>query len=885
MKSLPAVAVYNQGRLSPDELIATFVARRDVLATLVHILRAQASGAAPEHQIIIGVRGMGKTTLLRRLAIEIEQDEALDARFIPLTFREEQYNVIGLDALWRNCAESLAEWCDTHDRAALAERLDRALDAPEWRNPETAAEGFLEACREIGLRPVLLLDNLDLILNALAESDKKTGSRSLWGLRGVLQASDGPLIIGAATQHLAQSGDREAAFYEFFHPHVLEPLTAKELFACLHALADLRQEAGRPVKAILARQPARLRTLYTLTGGNPRVLVLIYQLLERMESDTVFSDLDALLDQVTPLYKARVEEYQTPQQRAVIDAIALHWDPITTRDLAEISGIEQTSLSSHLKRLRNNGFVEEVETSGASAGFQIAERFLNIWYLMRHGTRKTRQKLRWLTRLLTHLYTPDDLARMAEDARDGDMAGRMHPHYREALLAAVEECGGVSQAFADVQAPDDSMGESEKRLILEASNLFEKGGEAFFEERYEDAIAACDEVVARFGAADQPALQEKVATALFNKGVTLGQLGRSEDAIAAYDEVVARFGASDQSALQEAVALALVNKGVTLGQLGRNEDEIAAYDEVIGQFGASDQPALQEQVAKALFFKGLSLVQLGRREDAIAAYDEVIGRFGASDQSALQEQVAEALFFKGISLGQLGRPEDAIAAFDMVIGQFGAADQSDLQEQLDRALSWKGHVLHDDLGDLEGAEAAWRRAREMDIPFSGGTYFLVWLLLSQARLDDAEAMRPVPDPERLDPVDALLIDAGFALARDNLGTALEHLATALDAGLDREHGSIHDLLPFLRLAEARGYGDKLIAWFETSGNADRYAPVHAAFVAYVKGEERLRDVNPEVRAPAKDLYEKLDKPRLARAKREGRPQEAPTAGRKPRRKR
>ncbi|MFB2795565.1 tetratricopeptide repeat protein, partial [Aeromonas veronii] len=168
-------------------------------------------------------------------------------------------------------------------------------------------------------------------------------------------------------------------------------------------------------------------------------------------------------------------------------------------------------------------------------------------------------------------------------------------------------------------------------------------------------INVYDELIQLFGTSDAPALQEQVAKALCNKGVTLGQLGRSEDAITVYDELIQRFGTSDAPALQEQVAMALRNKGVTLGQLGRSEDAITVYDELIQRFGTSDAPALQEQVAKALYGKGFRLGQLGRSEDAITVYDELIQRFGTSDAPALQEQVAMALRNKGVTLGQLGQ--------------------------------------------------------------------------------------------------------------------------------------------------------------------------------------------------------------------------------------
>ncbi len=90
-----------------------------------------------------------------------------------------------------------------------------------------------------------------------------------------------------------------------------------------------------------------------------------------------------------------------------------------------------------------------------------------------------------------------------------------------------------------------------------------------------------------------------MAEALFDLGVVLGELGRSEDAVAAYDQVIARYGDADSPALAERVAKALVNKGARLGVLGRSEDAVAAYDQVIARYGDADSPALAEQVAKA----------------------------------------------------------------------------------------------------------------------------------------------------------------------------------------------------------------------------------------------------------------------------------------------
>jgi tetratricopeptide (TPR) repeat protein len=174
-------------------------------------------------------------------------------------------------------------------------------------------------------------------------------------------------------------------------------------------------------------------------------------------------------------------------------------------------------------------------------------------------------------------------------------------------------------------------------------------------------------VADRFLNSRDPLLQSKVARALANKGITLGQLGRSEEEIAAYDDVVSRFGTASESKVRQQVARALVSKGARLGLLGRSEEAIAVCDDVASRFGTASEAALQEQVARALHNKGVMLSQLGRSEEAVAVYDDVVGRFGIATNGAVRKEVVRSLVNKGGALGQLGRIEEAIAVCDDVV--------------------------------------------------------------------------------------------------------------------------------------------------------------------------------------------------------------------------
>ena len=739
MTEIPGIPLYNPDRQSDGDFVEYFVARGEQFDLIMKLLRRQALESGGEHQLIVGQRGMGKSTLLRRIAIGINHDEELAARLLSLRFREEQYNVINLTRFWRNCGDALAQWCEDNGRADMATCIDAALGGPAWAEA-SAADTFLALCAELNRRAVLLLDNIDLILDALRPEEQ-------WALRRTLQAANGPLVIGAATSFLATSGDRQGAFYEFFHPHVLEPLSEAELMRCMRALADLRGPLGEPVRRLLKNEPERLRTLYALTGGNPRVLALIYRIIERGGGDTTFADLEALLEEVTPYYKARVEEYTTPQQRAVIDAIALRWDPVSSRGIADATGIEVTTVSTHLSRLKRDGFVEEVSTSGSRAGYQITERFLNIWYLMRHGSRRARQRLDWLTKFLTRFYIPDEIDRLAAEAKD--KACDWHPHYREAVLAAYDEIHAILPK--EVPAVAQEL-ETAMALVKQASQLAFKeenilaGLQAldiFFTnfdasplpgmhnlialalhikatcfgrlDRCDDSIAAYDEVVARFGGAPESDVRIQVAEALFSKGCSFDALGQSEKAIAAYDEVVARFGSGQEPYVRFQVAKAFVNKGACLAELSRSEEAIAAYDEGVARFSGDPEPNVRGAVARALLGKGGCLAELSRREEAIAAYDEVASRFSGSQEPDVRFQVARALFSKGRHLAELSRSEEAIAAYSEAAARFSGDPEPNMRKTIAMALFNKGCRL----AELSRSEEAIAAYDEVVARFSG----------------------------------------------------------------------------------------------------------------------------------------------------------------------
>lgn len=397
-RPLHGVAVYNPDLLSKPELIAHFVARRSLLEQLASDLGREGE---TQHHLIVGQRGMGKTTLLRRLRHAVEDDPDLDRRWIPLAFPEEQYNISRLSDLYLNCIDALGDALEQRGRHAEARKLEEAVtnlpDRDEPARAKRALDILLSHADKLGRRLLLLIDNLELILDRLKQQQ--------WGIRELLSAEKRLLLIGSCSAPMEITYRYKEPFYDFFQIHELRGLSEEETREVMLNLARL--EGAVAIERALVRDPARLQTLRVLTGGNPRTIALLYSVLSRGMVGDVRSDLERLLDQCTPLYRARFDALP-PQAQQIVAALAIRWDPATAGELAELVRLETNTVSAQLNRLVQQGVVEKVRSDPTSkTAFQIAERFFNIWYLMRAG-RRVRRRLIWLVEFLDVFHGAHD---------------------------------------------------------------------------------------------------------------------------------------------------------------------------------------------------------------------------------------------------------------------------------------------------------------------------------------------------------------------------------------------------------------------------------------------------------------------------------------------
>ena len=693
---------FNPGTLQSDEEVSEqFVVRKHELDIVLDVLRGNLDSPSCQHILVVAPRGRGKTMLLARVAAELRTAGELTSRLFPVRFMEESQEIFDLADFWLETLFHLARESATHD-PELARELRETHTALTARWGEQAFEeharaAILAAADRLGKKLVLMVENLQ----ALCENvDDDFG----WKLRGALQAEPQIMLLATATSRFEGLDDAQEPFFELFRIVDLQRLDTDECRRLWQVVSG----------DTVSRRD--IRPLKILTGGNPRLLVIVAGFAQHRSLRQLMEELVKLIDEHTEYFRNHLEVLGKTERRVYVAVLDL-WRASSTGEIATRARMDVRKVSTMLGRLVGRGAVI-VEGSGKKRLYVVAEPLYSIYYKLRRD-RDEAAIVRAMIHFMAIFYSESEMAEMsdmlmAEAAqskaiREGIERARVELPQVDSVFSSMAWPGveGLSNQTSTIDDEVVRFGARDAPALQAraARALVDKGVAQGQRGDFVAAIAACDEVIARFGRSDVPKLQEAVASALINKGVAQGQRGDFVAAIAAYDEIIERFAGSDALAFQARVAKALVNKGVARGRLGDVAASISACDEIIERFGGSDVPALQEAVAKALVNKGVAQGQFGDVAAKIAACDEVVERFGGSDVPQIQEAVARALVNKSVTQRKLGDVAASISACDEIIERFGGSDVPALQEAVAGALFDKG-VAQGQLGDVAATIAA-----------------------------------------------------------------------------------------------------------------------------------------------------------------------------------
>ena len=363
----PIVRKFNPGVLQSDEeVVAQFVVRQREFGILTDVLRGNIASSPCQHMLVVAPRGRGKTMMLARVAAELRANEELRRGFLPVRFMEESYEVFDLADFWLDVLLYLAPEVARHDAEAADQlRQARAEFACRPRGvevEESARAIALDTAQRLGRKLVLMVENCQSLFD---DVDDRFG----WGLRKTLQTEPNVMFLGTATVRMAALTDVEGPFYELFRTLPLAPLPLSECKALWEAVSGEE------------RSEREIRPLQILTGGDPRLLVIVAGLSCHRSLRELLQELVALVDDHTEYFRSHLDHLGKTERRVYVALIDL-WRPSTTAEIAARARQDIRATSSLLGRLVRRGAVG-YQGKGQKRLYQATQPLYSIYYKLR----------------------------------------------------------------------------------------------------------------------------------------------------------------------------------------------------------------------------------------------------------------------------------------------------------------------------------------------------------------------------------------------------------------------------------------------------------------------------------------------------------------------
>jgi tetratricopeptide (TPR) repeat protein len=630
---------YNPERMSETEIKETFVAYQWLVDEIVAIIKRQPKGAGVQHVVIVAPRGMGKTTMLLMLRFTVLSQD-LAKCWQPVLFPEESYSVYDLADLWVEVLDHIAS--ETGD-VALREGVKKLKEAhPNSSSLEAVALASIKDWRDKNKKRLLLLvDNFDMILEQIGD-EKDNAS-----LRDVLMNDGTMMLVGGSTTFFKEARAYDQPLYNLFKIYNLNGLDSDQMEDLLRRRAKL--DGIENFEEILRANRSRLRVLEYFTGGNPRLVLMLYRVLTHSDISEVRRGLEKLLDEVTPYYKAKVEALP-PQQRKILDQIARisaqTREGLTPTEIASATRLAVNHVSSQLKRLADVGYVRAANIRGRSSYYTLSEPLYAIWHQMRFA-RDTRTRMKWLIAFLKGWYDADEL---------GVECQRLQDVFREYLNAGREK--DARNALEHRRYLMEAIDDQQSRI-----NTFESIILSYLE--LSDVDTLKEDILANI---DVSTLSEGTRLRLLAAGLTTEEgvtisIGRNDIQAERASELdiaieLVRTALKEKKYVEAANVVQGLEKGfpenspqlyinrALQGFLSQNDEECLANLEAFLQ----KEPA----AAFAWGLKGLALQRMSSPEEAVVAFNRAVEIDPNHETLSLMAEI----------LNELDRKKEALAKFD-----------------------------------------------------------------------------------------------------------------------------------------------------------------------------------------------------------------------------
>ena len=413
---------YDPHQKTEREIKETFLNGQKYLEDILDDLGPKNKKLSNQSVIIVGQRGTGKSHFLRMAAIRINNDKTLNKYYLPVIFPEDMYKVGSLyhllkDAIGRvfsvikkmpvdqnNHIEPLenqfTESCAMRFQGSKIEQKNQRLEVEN-----ILFSLLIKISTLFGKKIVFLLENLQHLFGEILSTDE------LKRLRGFLQENpDSLLIIGSALTFFEAVDGYGEPFYNFFKFRRLTGLNKDEvqLFLKIEGHRRRNLEIDNKIKKFRGE----IEIFRILTGGNPRLILFLYDILEENE-ELLIDDILKKTAELTPYFKSETEKLTAPKQM-VIDALCENVPAQTPTEIAGYLNESVGIVNENLKRLLQDGWVKILETEKgenikkSETFYTISDYFYRIWYQVRQSV-SLDENIKWMAELACLLFNKSEL--------------------------------------------------------------------------------------------------------------------------------------------------------------------------------------------------------------------------------------------------------------------------------------------------------------------------------------------------------------------------------------------------------------------------------------------------------------------------------------------
>lgn len=569
---------FNPYDLPEETLAAIATGRERVLGEILSIIASNAEGGRVQHLQVVAPRGYGKSFLMRMVqsALKVRVAEGLPAVLALLP--EEQHNV---DAPHRLLNE-IQRLVEGRPAASLLGGAFEESDGA-WEEAVAALDSAIAAKLPEGRGiAVTIVENFDQLI-----SDVFRKPRDQSRLRALLDRPGGRLML------LATATRRADAAYEqrLFHATRWIELEPWQEEFCLTFFERLR--GHRQLGPMSPQLQAKAKALAQFIGGSPRMATVLAEVLEHNDSLRVAQMLEALVDELTPYYKHRIESLSR-RARTLLDALLRMGEPRTQSEIAARLGVVQSRIAEPFNELRAGGEVVGVKAQrSAEMLYRVSDRLMAYYYRKRHlGVGEGTSLLEGIVEFLESFFTLDEKRAEAERLRASGHPAEAAVFDRLIELSKTPSDGSQSVPGAGTDWLDD--------VRTQMVSLAKEG-------HLNEALMLCQQAVSR---AQASGIQREVARSQRFLAWTLTKLRQYKEA---EENVRQALAMAKQAGDLREQTKALLQLGWILHCLARHSEAEKEFGQALPL--AQQLGDLQEQV-EALHYRGSALRGLERHTEA-----------------------------------------------------------------------------------------------------------------------------------------------------------------------------------------------------------------------------------------------------------------------------